>query len=105
MKTLKLWFSKIKIFIINILKGLINVMKVTSEANAQVEIAKIDATKEVIMVTGKATKDIIMSTGKAISNVIKVPFKNKKNMRVTGIVIVGMGIGIGGSLIISSYVI
>ena len=68
-------------------------------ANAQVEIEKIKAGKEILMGTGSAIK----ATGSAVKNVIKAPFENKENMRVTGVIVLGLGVGLGGSLIIASY--
>lgn len=105
MKTLKRWLSYLKVFIKNIFERMTNLINKVSDANAEVKIAKIEAGKEIIMVIGKNTKEMLIATGKGTSNAIKTPFKNKKNMRVTGIIMIGVGVGIGGSLIISSYVI
>lgn len=90
MKSLKQLFNKIKLFIFHILEVVIDFMN----TNAQVEIEKI-----------KAGKEILMATGSTVKNVIKAPLK-KENMRVTGVVVIGLGgslIILGGSLIIASY--
>lgn len=100
MKTLKRWSSYLKVFIKNIFERMTNLISNISDVNAEVKMAKIEAGKEIIMVIGKNTKEMLIATGKGISNTIKTPFKNKKNMRITGV----MMMGVGGTFIIASYI-
>lgn len=104
MKTLKRWFSYLKVFIKNVLERMTNLINNVNDANTQVELAKIEAGKEIIMAIGKNTKEMIIATGKRINNAIKTPFKNEKNMRITGVMIMGVGMGVGGTFIIASYI-
>ena len=48
----------------------------------------------------KMVKDKTVNT---IANIGKI-LKDRENRLITGIIILGMGVGIGGSLIISAYV-
>lgn len=100
MKTLKRWLSYLKVFIKNIFERMTNLINDINDANAEVKMAKIEAGKEIIMAIGKNTKEMIIATGKGINNAIKTPFKNKKNMRITGV----MMMGVGGTFIIASYI-
>lgn len=100
MKTLKRWLSYLKVFIKNIFERMTNLINDINDANAEVKMAKIEAGKEIIMAIGKNTKEMIIATGKGINNAIKTPFKNKKNTRITGV----MMIGVGGTFIIASYI-
>lgn len=100
MKTLKRWLSYLKVFIKNIFERMTNLINDINDTNAEVKMAKIEAGKEIIMAIGKNTKEMIIATGKGINNAIKTPFKNKKNMRITGV----MMIGVGGTFIIASYI-
>ena len=104
MKTLKRWLSYLKVFIKNIFERMTNLINDINDANAGVKIAKIEAGKEIIMAIGKNTKEMIIATGKGINNVIKTPFKDRKNMRITGVMIIGAGVGVGGAFIIASYI-
>lgn len=100
MKTLKRWMLYLKVFIKNVLERMTNLLNNVNDANAEVEIAKIEARKEIII----AGKDLIITAGKGINdtikNIIKTPFKDKRNMRITGV----MMIGVGGAFIIVSYI-
>ena len=37
-------------------------------------------------------------------DVVKAPFKSKESMRIAGVMIIGVGVSVGGSLILASYV-
>ena len=113
MKSLKRWFNKIKLFVFHILEVVIDFMN----SNAQVEIEKIkagkeilmatgSASKEILMATGSASKEILMATGSAVKATVKSLYENKNYMRVTGVIIMGLGVGViavGSSLIIADY--
>lgn len=64
--------------------------------NNEVELAKIKLAEECIKGVGNAVSNVV----KGVTNSIKDPHTR----RVVGVIVVGLGIGLGGSLIASSYV-
>ena len=94
------FINKIKEYVLSFiewLKGVLVYMKneIEDRRNAEYEFKKfaLEKTIDGVKFLGEKTID-------GVKSLIKAPFENQKNMRIAGIVI----IGVGGSLILASYV-
>lgn len=90
------FINKIKEYVLSFiewLKGVLVYMKneIEDRRNAEYEFKKFALEK---------TIDVVKFLGEKTIDGVKAPFKNQKNMRIAGIVIMG----VGGSLILASYV-
>ena len=90
------FINKIKEYVLSFiewLKGVLVYMRNEIESSKQ---AEYDYKKFLV----EKTIDGVKFLGEKTIDAIKVPFKSQKNMRIAGVVI----IGVGGSLILASYV-
>ena len=101
------FINKIKEYVLSFiewLKGVLVYMKneIEDRRNAEYEFKKfaLEKTIDVVKFLGEKTVDGVKFLGEKTIDGVKAPFKNQKNMRIAGIVI----IGVGGSLILASYV-
>ena len=90
------FINKIKEYVLSFiewLKGVLVYMRNEIESSKQ---AEYDYKKFLV----EKTIDVVKFLGEKTIDGVKAPFKSKENMRMAGIVI----IGVGGSLILASYV-
>ena len=90
------FINKIKEYVLSFiewLKGVLVYMKneIEDRRNAEYEFKKFALEK---------TIDGVKFLGEKTIDVVKAPFKSQKNMRIAGVMI----IGVGGSLILASYI-
>ena len=101
------FINKIKEYVLSFiewLKGVLVYMKNEIESSKQ---AEYDYKKFLVEKTIDGGKFLVEKTidgvkflGEKTIDVVKAPFKSQKNMRIAGVMI----IGVGGSLILASYV-
>ena len=90
------FINKIKEYVLSFiewLKGVLVYMKNEIESSKQ---AEYDYKKFLV----EKSIDVVKFLGEKTIDVVKAPFKSQKNMRIAGVMI----IGVGGSLILASYV-
>ena len=90
------FINKIKEYVLSFiewLKGVLVYMRNEIESSKQ---AEYDYKKFLV----EKSIDVVKFLGEKTIDVVKAPFKSQKNMRIAGVMI----IGVGGSLILASYV-